>query len=80
MVDISLVKNIGTYLINASFLRNNVFHAEFLAIYSYTNQQSISSECQILNILGLASQEIVSSAVQTTLLMDILIVIFIVCI
>lgn len=53
----------------------------FLAIYSYTNQQSISSECQILNILGLASQEIeeiVSSAVQTTLLMDILIVIFIV--
>lgn len=53
----------------------------FLAIYSYTNQQSISSESQILNILGLASQEIeeiVSSAVQTTLLMDILIVIFIV--
>lgn len=41
----------------------------------YTGQQSTCVECQILNILGLASQEIVSSAVQTTLLMDILIVI-----
>lgn len=52
----------------------------FLVIYAYMNRQSISSECQILNILGLASQEIVSSAVQTTLFMGILIVIFIVCI
>lgn len=41
MVDISLVKNIGTYLINASFLRNNVFHAEFFLGYILLHESAI---------------------------------------
>lgn len=41
MVDISLVKNIETYLINASFLRNNVFHAEFFLGYILLHESVI---------------------------------------
>lgn len=41
MVDFFLVKNIGTYLINASFLRNNVFHAEFFLGYILIHESAI---------------------------------------